>query len=397
MNIGIIGCGFTADHYLYCLKWHPFLKVVGATDRDPERASKFCNLHSVKLYPNLEALLADDSITMVLNLTSSTSHYETSKACLNAGKHLFTEKPLATDFSQAKELVQLAEAKGLHFSAAPCNLLGETAQTLWRALRKKEIGEVHLVLAELDDGPFHLAEPHLWRSDSGAPYDYGEEFRVGVTVEHSAYYLSLFAAFFGPAKTITPFAACLWPDRPISSEERLNITAPDFSVACITFESGVVARLTCSLVSPFNHELKIIGDTGVITVNECWNYSAPVYLDRFSSLRYRAERYAITKEHPVIKNLLGKHPRVYPPVRKASIRKRYARYHMDYGRGIADLARAIKEQRSPRIPADFCLHLTELGLAIQHAEPTPYQVTTTFKPLQPLDDAGLRELIPPRW
>ncbi len=397
MQIGIIGCGFTADHYLFCLKWHPFLKVVGATDQDQERASKFCNHQSVKLYPTLEALLADGSIEMVLNLTNSTSHYETSKACLNAGKHLYTEKPLATDFSQAKELVQLAEAKGLYFSAAPCNLLGETAQTLWKALRKKEIGDIRLVLAELDDGPFHLAEPHQWRSESGAPYDYREEFKVGVTIEHSAYHLSLLTAFFGPAKTITPFSACLWPDRPISPEERLKITAPDFSVAIITFESGVVARLTCSLISPFDHELKIVGDTGVLTVNECWNYSAPVYLDKFSSLRYRAERYPITKEHPFIKNLLGKHPRVYPPVRKSNIRKRYARYHMDYGRGIADLARAIQEQRPPRIPADFCLHLTELGLAIQKAESTTYQVTTTFKPLQPLDEAGLKELIPPGW
>lgn len=397
MQIGIVGCGFTADHYLFCLKWHPSLKVIGATDRDQERASAFCKHHSLKQYPTLEALLADGSVDMVLNLTNSTSHYETSKACLNAGKHLFTEKPLATDFAQAKELVQLAEAKGLYFSAAPCNILGETAQTLWRALRNKEIGEVHLVLAELDDGPFHLAEPHLWRSESGAPYDYREEFKVGVTVEHSAYYLSLFTAFFGPAKTVTPFAACLWPDRPISPDERLRVTTPDFSVACITFESGVVARLTCSLISPFDHELKIIGDTGVITVHECWNYSAPVYLDKFSPLRYRAERYAITKEHPTIKNLLGKHPRVYPPVRRANIKKRNARYHMDYGRGIADMAQAIQEQRALRIPADFCLHLTELGLAIQRADPTTYRVTTTFKPLLPLDDAALEELIPPRW
>lgn len=397
MKIGIIGCGFTADHYLFCLKWHPFLEVVGAADRDQERATKFCNLHSVKLYSTLDALLADDSIEMVLNLTNSTSHYETSKACLNAGKHLFTEKPLATDFSQAEELVQLAEAKGLYLSAAPCNLLGESAQTLWKALRTREIGDVHLVLAELDDGPFHLAEPHLWRSESGAPYDYREEFKVGVTIEHSAYYLSLLTAFFGPARTITPFSACLWPDRPISPNERLTITTPDFSVACITFESGVVARLTCSLISPFDHELKIVGDAGVITMNECWNYSAPVYLNKFSSLRYRAERYPITKEHPFIKNLVGKHPRVYPPVRKSSIRRRYARYHMDYGRGIADLALGIQKRRSPRIPADFCLHLTELGLAIQKADPVPYQVKTTFKPLQPLDEAGLRELIPRSW
>jgi len=396
MQIGIIGCGFTADHYLYCLKWHPFLKVVGATDRDPERASKFCAHNSVKLYPTLEDMLSDGSIEMVLNLTNSSSHYETSKACLNAGKHLFTEKPLATNFSEAEELVRLAEAKGVYFSAAPCNLLGETAQTLWRALRNKEIGDVRLVLAELDDGPFHMAEPHTWKSASGAPYDYREEFKMGVTVEHSAYYLGLFAAFFGPAKTITSFSACLWPDRPISPEEQLTITTPDFSVACVTFESGVVARLTCSLVAPFNHVLKITGETGVITVNEVWNYTAPVYVDKFSSLRYRAERYTITKEHPMLANLVGKR-KIYPPVRKASLRMRYARYHMDYGRGIADLAWAIQEKRSPRIPADFCLHLTELGLAIQKAEPGTYHVKTTFKPLQPLDEAALKQLIPSSW
>ena len=396
MQIGIVGCGFTADHYLYCLQWHPFLKVIGATDRDPERASKFCNLHSVKQYPTLGDLLADDHIEMVINLTNSSSHYETSKACLNAGKHLFTEKPLATSFAEAQELVQLAEAKGVYFSAAPCNLLGETAQTLWRALRNKEIGDVRLVLAELDDGPFHLAQPQTWKSESGAPYDYREEFKMGVTVEHSAYYLGLFAAFFGPAKEVTSFSSCLWPDRPISPEEHLKISTPDFSVACITYESGVVARLTCSLVAPFNHVLKITGDTGVITVNECWNYTAPVYVDQYSSLRYRAERYSITREHPVLLNIVGKH-KIYPPVRKASLKNRYARYHMDYGRGIADLALAIQQKRRPRISADFCLHLTELGLAIQKAEPGPYQVKTTFEPLQPLDDAALKELIPSSW
>ena len=397
MRFGIVGCGFTADHYLLCTKPYPYLELAGATDRDPERAKQFCACHSVTNFPTLDAMLADPGIEIIVNLASSSSHYEVIKACLEAGKHVYTEKPMATKFSEARELVDLAQAKSLYLSMAPCNLLGETAQTIWRALRKNEIGSVHLVLAELDDGPFHLAEPQTWTSESGAPYDYREEFKIGVTVEHSAYYLSLFTAFFGPAKTITPFAACVWPERPVSPQETLHLTTPDFSVACITFESGVVARLTCSLVSPFNHVLKIVGDTGVITVNDPWNYSIPVYIDRFSSLRFRAERYSITQEYPILKNLIGRHPRVYPPVRKSSLRKRYARYHMDYARGIADLARAIRDKRPPRLAADFCLHLTELGLAIQAGKPGPYQVTTTFKPLQPLDEAGLNEVIPARW
>ncbi len=397
MRIGLVGCGFTADHYIRSLAPHPYLQWVGATDRDEGRASRFCTHHSLHHYPTLEAMLADPNVEMIVNLSSSSSHFEVSKACLEAGKHLYSEKPLATKLPQAKELVELANAKGLYFSVAPCNLLGETAQTLWRALRNKEIGSVRLVLAELDDGPFHLSEPHLWKSESGAPYDYREEFKVGVTMEHAAYYLSLFAAFFGPAKTITPFSACLWPDRRVSPDELLTVTTPDFSVACITFESGVVARLTCSLISPYNHVMKIVGDTGVLTVNECWNYSAPVYLDRFSQLRYRAERYSITKEHPIIKNLLGHHPRIYPAVRKASLKQRNARYRMDYARGIADLARAITKQRPCRLPVDFCLHVTELALAIQNANPTPYHVTTTFEPLQPMDEAALKEVIPVKW
>ncbi len=379
------------------MKRYPHLELVGATDRNPERAARFCAYHSVRLYSTLAAMLADSSIEMVVNLTNSSSHYETSKACLLAGKHLYTEKPLATDFGQAKELVALAKAKSLYLSMAPCILLGECAQTMWKALRNNEIGEVYLVLAELDDGPFHLAEPHTWHSESGAPYDYREEFNVGVTIEHSVYYLSLFSAVFGPAKTITPFSACLWPKRPISSQETLNITAPDFTVACITFESGVVARLTCSLISPFNHVMKIMGDTGVITINECWSYSSPVYVEKFSQLRYRADRYPITKEHPILRNLLGPRRKRYPPVWKSSVKQRNARFRMDFARGIADLARAITEKRPPLLPADFGLHVTELGLAIQGGATTPYQVTTTFAPLEPLDEAGLKEVIPKGW
>lgn len=397
MRIGIVGCGFTAEHYMLSLTRYPELQLIGATDRDTQRAATFSSHFKMKHYKDLAEMLADPGIEMVLNLTNSSSHYEVSKPALEAGKHLFTEKPLALKFEQAQELVELARAKGLGLSMAPSNLLGESAQTIWKALRNNEIGSVHVALAELDDGPFHLANPDTWRSETGAPYDYREEFRVGVTVEHSPYHLSLLTAFFGPAKTITPFSAVVWPDKPISAEERLTVTTPDFSVACITFETGVVARLTCSLVSPYSHMLRLVGDTGTLTVNESWNYAAPVYLDRFTSFRYRAERYSITKEHPFLKNLVGKHPRVYPPVVKTSWRQRNARYRMDYARGVVDLVRAVDQGRQARLSPDFCLHLTELGLAIQKADPGPYQVKTTFAPMQPLDEGALQELRKMKW
>lgn len=393
MRIGIIGCGFTADHYMISLTRFPELQLVGATDRVVERGARFCSWFKMKHYKDLAEMLADPGIEMVLNLTSSSSHYEVSKAALEAGKHLYSEKPLALEFEQAQELVNLAKAKGLGLSMAPCNLLSESAQTLWQALRKNEIGSVHVALAELNDGPFHMADSHTWRADSGAPYDYGEEFRVGVTAEHAGYHLSLLMAFFGPARTITPFSAVVWPDRPISPEERLSLTTPDFTVSCIRFESGVVARLTCSLVAPYDHALKLVGDTGTLTVNEPWNYRSPVYVDRYSSFRYRAERYLISREYPILRNLVGKRPRLYPSIVKTTLKERYARYRMVYARGVVDLARAIQQQRPAVLSPDFALHLTEVALAIQKADSVPYQVKTTFKPIQPLGEAALKELI----
>lgn len=312
-----------------------------------------------------------------------------SKACLEAGKHVYSEKPLAMEFSQAKALVELAKNKGLHLSGAPCKLLGETAQTVWKALRNREIGTVRLVYAEVDDGPTHLQE--IWRTACGAVQNYRDEFEVGCTLEHAGYYVTWFTAFFGPAKTITAFSACVWPNKQVVPEEPLYVTAPDFSVACITFESGVVARLTCSIVAPHHHGLQIVGDRGVLRVDECWNQYAPVYIDNYSQLRFRAERYPITRQYPFLKHWLGTH-RVYPPVRKVSVRKQFARHSHNFARGIAELARAITEKRRSRLPPDHCLHVTEVILAIQNATPTPYQVTTTFEPLEPLDEATRREV-----
>lgn len=397
MRIGIIGCGQTADQYVPSIRRYPNLELVAVTDRDPQRVSDFCAYHSVRPSPTADALLSDSGIEMIVNLTHSGSHYEVNRACLEAGKHLYSEKPMAATFAQAQSLVELAAAKRLYLSSAPCSLLGETAQTLWRALRNDEIGTVRAVYAEIDDGPLHLMEPHLWRSKSGAPYAYRSALESGAVAEHAGYYLTWFAAFFGPAKTVTSFSACLWPNRRVVPAEPFNLTTPDFGVACITFESGVVVRLTCSWVAPYNHTMQIVGDKGLLSIDECWNYSAPVYLDRYSKLKFKADRYPITRAFPFIKHWCGHYPRRYLALKKAGWKKRQARYRMDYARGVAELARAIVERRPSRLPIDYCLHVHEIMNAIQNPTNVPYQLTTTFDPLEPLDDAALKEVISVDW
>jgi predicted dehydrogenase len=263
-------------------------------------------------------------------------------------------------------------------------------------LRSGEIGRVRVVYAELDDGPVHLQEPHLYRSASGAPFPYRDEFHVGCTMEHAAYYLTWLTAFFGPATTVTAFSACLWPDRQVTAEEPVNVTTPDFSVGCVTFGSGVVARLTCSTVAPYDHCMQIVGDGGILTVDECWNYSAPVRVERYSRQWFQARTSPNARPFPLLE-WMRTGSREYPPLKKVSRKERHRQHRQDFARGIADLAQATAQGRPPRLPADYCLHVNELALAIQNASGTPYQVTSTFEPLEPMDDAALNEVLAISW
>jgi predicted dehydrogenase len=371
MNIAIVGCGFVADYYLATLPGHPSLNLAGVTDSDPDRAARFSAFHAVSNYGSLEELLGDDRVELVLNLTNPGSHYAVTKACLEAGKHVYSEKPLAMELDQARALVQLAEARGLRLASAPCSLLGETAQTVWKALRERRIGTVRLVYAEMDDGMVFRMPYRKWTSTSGVPWPAKDEFEVGCTFEHAGYYLTWLPAFFGPARMVTAFSACLVPDK--QTDIPLEREAPDFSVACITFDSGVVARLTCSIIAPHDHSLRIIGDEGILSTKDCWFYRSPVSIQRSITIR----RKTFLSPWKSRCRLVGE--------RNGRYRYRGAQ-QMDFARGVAELAAAIDEHRPCRLSEEYSLHTNELVIAIDKARATgaPYTLTTAFDPIEPM-------------
>lgn len=407
MKIAIVGCGYVSDHYMETLSSHRNLDLKGVVDRNQSRAETLAKHYDTRTYPSTEALLADKEVELVVNLTDPHSHYEVSKASLLAGKHVYSEKPLSVDFTEAKELISLAGEKGLLISSAPCSVLSETAQTLWKAVRDGAVGEVRLVYAELDDNPIYLMRPEGWTNETGAPWPYLNEYEVGCTLEHAGYYLTWLAAIFGPAKSVTAFSSCVVTDKttlPLDPPD-----TPDFSVACIVFRSGVVARLTCSIVAPYDHSIRIIGNEGVLTTEECWHYGAPVYLERFSQLGLNARKARSVRSSSALQSLFGiggrKQKLVVKPesqmgrrlhdIRsgKRSIRSAFLKavskrelVHMDFFRGVAEMANAIEENRRCLLPPDFVLHVNELTLAIQNAGSTsgPYQLSTSFEPLSPM-------------
>jgi predicted dehydrogenase len=366
MRIAIIGCGFVADYYMATLSGYPHLEVIGAADRDAQRAARFGKYHTVPTYGSVADLLADGRVELVLNLTNPGSHYEVSKACLEAGKHVYSEKPLAMRLDDARSLVELAERTGRYISSAPCSLLGETAQTILKALRENVVGRVRLVYAEMDEGMVYQMPYRHWVSGAGAPWPYKNEFEVGTTIEHAGYVVSWLPAFFGPAETVTGFSACLAPEK--IPGEPLDVLAPDLAVSCIRFASGVVVRLTCSLIASHDHSLRIFGDKGVLRTNETWSYTSPVYVRRSMNLGRRAFQLPWRK---------------YRLVRSAGYPRRRGKL-MDYARGVAELADSATAGRPGRLSGRYSLHVNEIVLAVHNAQEhgATYRMTTTWEPTE---------------
>ena len=386
MRIGIVGCGYVADYYVECLKAYPQLKLVGVADRDQGRAKRFSVHYSTHQYSSLEELLGDKDIDIVLNLTNPASHFSVSRSCLEAGKHVYSEKPLATNLSEARELVDLAQQRNLYIVSAPCSILGETAQTLWKGLRNNLIGRVRLVYADLDDGPIHRMACRKWRSKSGTPWPYENEFDVGCILEHAAYYITWFVAFFGPVQTVSTFTSCLWPDKITGLS---SFKGSDFSVACITFASGIVVRLTCSTIASRNRSLSIFGDSGTLATDDVWCYKSPVYLDR--GITFHSQWRDCPSGFPLWERLRrirrGERPwsiQRYPLVRSDKFNLKCAT--MDYLRGVAEFALAISQRRPPRLSAQYSFHVNEVVLAIHNAAGASctYKVLSSCDPVEPM-------------
>jgi predicted dehydrogenase len=388
MKIAVVGCGYVATSYTNALANYPELELVGAYDRNVGNLESFSRRWSIKKYISLEQLLNDPAVEMILNLTNPRSHYEVSRMCIEADKHVYSEKPLAMQWEAARELAALAKDRRVYLSSAPCSMLAETAQTVWKALHEGVIGCVRLVYANFDDGMIapKLA-PWQWRNEAGVSWPAQDEFEVGCTFEHAGYMLTWLAAFFGPAKSVTAFASCQLPNKGIFVEKM----APDFTVGCIEYSANVVARVTCGLVAPKDKSLTIIGDDGILNVPDLRNDVGPAYFQsvpprgRIGDIESRLNRWT-----EPIRTCFGmgewRYRKRLPLVGQPRSKFASDAKPVDFCRGPAELAAAVRENRPCRLSAELGIHIVELVETLQYPERfcARRQINSTFAPIQPL-------------
>jgi predicted dehydrogenase len=376
VRFAIVGCGYVADMYRFCVDLHrDGLELAGVWDRDPQRLAAFSKTWGDRAFGSLAETLAAPDLAILVNLTDPENHAPVTRAAVAAGLHVYSEKPLGLTLGEARGLREAADAAGVRLAAAPSNILGEQAQTLWRTVRSGAVGRVRLVYAELDDGMVHKADYRRWISKSGRRWPAEGEFETGCTFEHAGYAITLLVAMFGPVRRVTSHAALLVPDKDCDQPVH---PAPDFSCGLLEFDGGIVARVTNSIVAPYDHRLRVIGDAGVIEVDEPWDFAGKVRLRKTATSRIAR---LLDRKFP------RRPGRVVPAARPVPFRGGRGKPTMDFMRGVREFADAIAADRPSRMDADLAVHVTEVTEMLQHPErfPRPAPVTSSVRPMQPMD------------
>jgi predicted dehydrogenase len=342
---GIVGCGNIAGPYARSLADHREVGLVAVTDVDEERAHAFATEHSVRAHDSLDALLADPEVELVINLTVHHAHYAVTKRALEAGKHVYSEKPMALEAAEARELVALARRQGVRLACSPATFLGEAQQTVGAIIRGGSLGMVRAVYADVNWGRIETWHP--------APIPF---YDVGVLVDVGVYPLTIATAFLGPAVAIEARGWELLPDRVTTSGEAYRIGSPDLVVAMVELAGGTVVRLTGSF-----YVGRPSGPQGLM---EFHGDAASLSLSSFQDFDATVQR--------------GPAGGAYEPV--VPVREPYR--GIAWGRGVADLARAINDGRRQRVTGEHAAHVVDILSAARLSMHERRRITidSTFEP-----------------
>jgi len=251
VNCLFVGAGAIAEEYAAGFS-DTSLQLTAVCDIDSERARAFASKHDCPYcFSDLDAALASVDAPLVVNLTSHAAHAPVTRQALEAGRHVFSQKPLALDTETATELLETAEQQGVALGCAPEPELGPAQRRAARMLADGRLGTVQLGYAHA-----HVGRVTEWHDRPGSFLEIGPLYDGGV------YPLSLLVSWFGPVERVRVADALdVWPGRETRSPD-----APSHIETTLAFDSGLTVRLTASFYAPHRsrefYGLELHGDDG---------------------------------------------------------------------------------------------------------------------------------------
>lgn len=341
----MIGCGHISGIYLKnATQTFEILDVVACADLEIERARARAAEFNVPRACSVDELLSDPAVEIVLNLTVPSAHAAIGLAALEAGKHLYNEKPLALNRADAQRVLETARARGLLVGCAPDTFLGGGLQTCRKLIDDGWIGQpIAAAAAFLGHGP------ESWHADPDFFYQPG----AGPMLDMGPYYLTALAALIGPVRRVTGSARVTFPERLITSEPRygaiITVNTPTHIAGVLDFAGGAVGTIITSF-DVWSHELprlEIYGTQGSLSVPDPNMFGGPVRVRRAD-----AESWS---EAPLA----------------------YGYVENSRGLGLADLAYALRSGRPHRANGELAYHVLDVMQSVFDASQEGKHVAVT--------------------
>jgi predicted dehydrogenase len=335
--IGIIGCGNISKVYARAGGKFENIELVACADAEMSRARALAEEEQIPRVLDLAELLTDPGVVLVINLTSPAAHAEITTKALRAGKHVYSEKPLALRRREARECIGLARDKGLRIGCAPDTFLGAGLQTCRKLIDEGAIGvPVAGAGFMLNRGPerWHPNPEFFYKKGAGPLFDMGP------------YYLAAFTALLGSVKRVTGSARSSFKQREITSQPLagalIDVGVHTHVSAVLDFDSGPIVTLTTSFDVSGSRlpKIEIFGSEGTLAVPDPNTFGGPVWLLRREEKEWR--------EMPL----------------------EFGYAENSRGIGVADMAAAIATGREHRANERMAYHVLDLMHSIIDASET---------------------------
>jgi predicted dehydrogenase len=330
--VGIVGCGNIFERYVSGLRRFDGVEIVWCADIDRGLVERRAADLFVPNAGSPEEAARDElgEATLVVNLTPPAAHADVSRQFLGAGKHVYTEKPLATTLEDARDLLAIATRSSLLVGAAPDWLLSRSARAARSAVEAGRIGEPVAASA-------FIAHSRLeqWHPDPRGFFLPG----AGPVFDLGPYYVSALVELLGCVRTVAAFETTGRGTRTVTASNRavdtVDVRVPTHAAAVLEFESGAVANLTMSFEAwertmPF---IEIYGTEGTLAL--------PMPHERDDLVKVKGHD---DEQWSVLDLPDG---------------EEYVR-----GIGVVDMARALSTGRSPRASGSLGYHVLEVLCAV---------------------------------
>lgn len=335
-NIAIIGVGDISGIYLKNItELFTQLNIVGVCDLVREKAQKAKDDYEIPtVYENMHEAFSDPQVDIILNLTRPCEHYEVTKAALEAGKHVYSEKPLGADFEEGKKLVALAIEKNLMIGGAPDTFLGAGIQTCRRLIDDGYIG------TPVGAAAFMIGRGHEgWHPDPAFYYKRGG----GPMLDMGPYYITALVNLLGRVKGVTGSTKSSFPQRTITSAPQrgrvIKVDVPTYVTGILDFENGAMGTIFTTFDVHYHEQarLEIYGSQGTLIVPDPNNFGGVIKLYRPEEGQY--------KDMPLLFD--------------------YA--ENSRGLGLADMAQALVKGRDARADLQQIFHVLEILTAFERS------------------------------